>query len=304
MSEENKLEVEVRADQGTESLGKNAYFAAKEGRFDSKGFRSSVTVMLGLMALIFMAMALTKNSGTPRNSNDKGLPAPVMSREDNGINPKLLTSKDLTNIIARPKTESSYYGKIKIVSLRSLSQVPVGAEALAILESGATDGIVKARLTSPLLVDGEPVLPERSILFGRGKSGEERLFVEFSKVIFPSGETYAIRAQAFDSADKIQGLKGALVGTRSKKMAGAMAFGFLGGMADGLQDTSGSNFMGHKPSVRDAALAGASKAALDQSQAYLEEMKKSPNVIEVKTGTAFVIIMDEPKSKEDRYEQK
>jgi hypothetical protein len=194
-------------------------------------------------------------------------------------------------------------GKIKVLNLRSVSEVPVGSEVKAVLVSGATDGIVKARLMAPLLVDGDPILPEKSVLFGRGKSGEDRLFVEFSKVIFPTGEAYPIRAQAFDLSDNIQGLKGALVGKRTLKMAGAMAFGFLGGMADSLQDTSGSRFMQQRPSVRDAALAGTSKAALDQSQAYIEEMKKSPNIIEVQTGTEFIIITDEPKRKEN-YDDK
>ncbi len=75
-------------------------------------------------------------------------------------------------------------------------------------------------------------------------------------------------------------------------------------MADGLRETSGSSFfVTQKPSVKDAALGGASKAALDQSAAYLEEMKKSPNIIEVKSGSEFLIIIDEPKPKGNIYEK-
>ena len=153
-------------------------------------------------------------------------------------------------------------------------------------------------------MDGEPLIPENSVLFGRGKSGEERLYVEFNKVIFPTGESYSILAQGFDVADKILGLKGAIVSVKAKKMGMAMGLGFIGGMADGLRETSGSSFFtNQKPTLKDAALSGASKAALDQSAAYLEEMKKSPNIIEVKVGTEFVIIIDEPKKKENKYEQ-
>ena len=304
MSDEKMELVEIRPDQGTESLGKSAYFAAREGKFDAKGFRSSLIVMLGLMAVIFLAMLMTKKSGTVQSSG-KEFPSPQMNHQDSFLSPKLLTERDLTNVIRRPRVSSSILGKIKVFSLRSLSEIPVGSEVTATLESGATDGIVKARLTSPLLVDGEPLLPENAILFGKGKSSEERLFVEFTRVIFPGGESFPIRAQAFDVSDKILGLKGAIVGTRTKKMAAAMGFGFLGGMAGALQDTSGSVFIsGKKHTTRDAALAGASKAALDQSQAYIEDMKKSPNIIEVKAGTALVVIVDEPKKKEDSYESK
>lgn len=301
MSEELRPEVEVKADRATESLGQNTYYAIKDGDFNPKGYRTSLTVMFALVVLIFGGMFFSRKPNAPSRDGHP-LPAPGIARDDSNINPKFLTERDLTNLIRRPKTESSLLGKIKVVSLSSVSEIPIGSEMKAVLASGATDGIVKAKLSAPLIVDGEPVLPENAVLFGRGKSGEERLFIEFTKVIFPSGESYAIRAQAFDASDKIQGLKGALVGTRTKKMIGAVGFGFLGGMADGMQDTSGSYFMAKKPSTRDAALAGASKAALDQSKAYIDEMKKSPNIIEVKAGSELIVITDEPKKK-DQYEE-
>jgi hypothetical protein len=301
MSEDTRPEAEMSADQGTESIGKSAYLAARDGQFNGRGLRSSVLFAMILVAIVFLAVRLTQKNQRNEKSGQP-LPAPGVSREDSGISTKLLTEKDLTNVIKRPRVESSLLGKIKVVSLNSISELPIGSELQAILESGATDGIVKARMIQPLIVDGEPLLPDRTVLFGKGKSGEERLFVEFTKVIFPTGESFPIRAQAFDIADKILGLKGAFVGTRTKKMAGAMAFGFLGGMASGLQNTSGSYFVMQPPTMRDAALAGAGRAALDQSQAYIDEMKRSPNIIEVQSGTKIIAITDEPKTKE-QYEK-
>lgn len=301
MSDEPRPEVEITGDQGTESIGKNAYIAAKDGEFKGRGLQSSVFLAMLLVGVVFAIVKLTVKSDRQEKPG-RPLAAPGVSRDDANINPRLLTEKDLTNVIKRPRVDSSLLGKIKIVSLRSISELPIGSEMKAVLESGATDGIVKARMTAPLIVDGEPILPENTVLFGKGKSGEERLLVEFTKVIFPTGESFPIRAQAFDISDKILGLKGAFVGTRTKKMAGALAFGLVGGMASGLQNTSGSYFMMQQPTVRDAALAGAGKAALDQSQAYIEEMKNSPNIIEVKAGTEIVVLTDEPKPK-DQYEK-
>jgi hypothetical protein len=301
MNEESLPEGEMRADAATESLGNSAYYAA-QNQTGPPAQKVSIIITICLMGGIFCTMFFSKKALQPSQVGS-GMPAPGLARQDNAINPKLLTERDLTNVIPRPKVDSSLLGRIKIVSLRSISELPIGSEMKATLASGATDGIVKAQLTAPLIVDGESILPEKTILFGKGKSGEERLFVEFSKVILPTGEGYPIRAQAFDVADKILGLKGALVGTRTKKMAGAIAFGFMGGMADGLQDSSGSYFIPRKPSARDAALAGASKAALDQSQEYIEEMKKSPNIIEVKAGTEIVVITDEPKPKREGFNE-
>jgi hypothetical protein len=297
--EKDQEQVEVKADVGAESIGKDKFIRASEGQFNSQGMRSSVLVAIFLVSIVFITMMFTSKKSINAH-HGRALPGPDGAQEQVDLGAKIMTQKDLTNLIPKPQSVSSELGRIRVVSLRSISEVPTGSEMQAVLSSGATDGIVKAMLTAPLIVDGEPVIPENSILFGNGKSGEERLMVEFRKVIFPTGESFPLRAQAFDSTDKILGLKGAIVGTRVKKMAGAMAFGFLGGMADGLQTTSGSSmFFPQKPSMRDAALAGTSKAALDQSQAYIEELKRSPNIIEVKAGSDLLVIVDEPRKKED-----
>ena len=303
MSEENKPTVEIKSDQAAQSIGKKAYLL-QDGH--SKGWRESVTIAIALTALIFVILYITAKKD--EGPTGKAVPTPTVSRDDPQINPKLLTERDLVNVLQRSKVTSSALGRIKVVNLRSSAEIPIGSDVMAVLESGATDGIVKAKLQVPLLVDGEPVLPEQTVVFGKGKSSEERLFVQFNKAILPTGESYPIRAQAFDFSDRILGLKGAIVGAKTKKMMMAMGFGFLGGMANGLQqDTSGSLFyQPRKPSVSDAALAGASKAALDQSQAYIDEMKQSPNIIQVKVRTQFILIFDDahPQKEEGIYEPK
>lgn len=293
--------VEIKADKGTESIGLNQYFENGKN-FDKKHFKIMAYITLALILSVFVTGLLGKRKIVGKNS--KELSSPPLSREVPLTVPRILNNSDNVNVINRKNFDYSNLRKIKVLTLRALSEIPVGSETKAILVSGGTDGIVKAKLTQSLIVDGEPLIPENSILFGKGKSGDERLYVEFNKVIFPSGESFQILAQSFDPSDKIQGLKGAIVGTRAKKMGMAMGMGFLGGMADGMRETSGSSlFMNQKPTVKDAALSGASKAALDQSEAYLEEMKKSPNIIEVKSGTEFIIIIDEPKKKENKYEK-
>lgn len=300
MTTDNKT-VEIKADKGTESIGLNQYFENGQN-FDKKHFKIMAYITLALILAVFVTGILGKRKIVGKNS--KELSSPPLSREVPLTVPRILNNSDSVNVISRKNSDYSDKRKIKVLTLRALSEIPVGSETKAILVSGGTDGIVKAKLTQSLIVDGEPLIPENSILFGKGKSGEERLYVEFNKVIFPSGESFKILAQSFDPIDKIQGLKGAIVGRRTKKMGMAMGMGFLGGMADGMRETSGSSlFTNQKPTVKDAALSGASKAALDQSEAYLEEMKKSPNIIEVKSGTEFIIIIDEPKKKENIYEK-
>lgn len=298
MNEESKVYIEKEGK--VFRWGQSAYFKTWNGLKETISVARMKAIALPLAIILSVFTFLFSSDKERADFRGSEVPVPTVSQDVPIVSAPIYSGSEITNRINTPQVASGALGRIMVFNLRHLIDIPVGSEAKATLESGATDGIVKAKLVSPLLVDGEPIIPEGAVLFGRGKSAEERLFVEFQKAVFPSGETFPIRGQAFDFDDKILGLKGSVVGRRTKKMGMAVGFGVLGGMADALQETSGSSFFGYqKRSVRDAALAGASKAALDQSQVYLEEMKNSPNIIEVKKGTAFYLIIDEPKRKEE-----
>lgn len=302
MSDENNpTEVFIQREGRTWRWGQSHYLKTWNGNKQtlSKAAMQVIALpiagVIGISTFFFSAQReLSDVRGSPveipqMTEGNQVPPVPIMTlNEMSSANPK------------RGKLEPREIARIKVVSLRSNSAIPVGSEARAILESGASNGIVKAKLMTSLNVDGEPVVPRGATIFGRGKSSEERLFVEFQKVIFPNGESLAIRGQAFDIEDKILGLKGAFVGARSKKIGLAIGFGLLGGVAEGLEDSSGSSIWGanEKKSMRDAALSGASKAALDQSRAYMDEIKNTSLIIEVKKGTEFYLIIDEPKKEE------
>lgn len=302
MIEDNKQsDVFIEREGRTWRWGRSAYFRTWNGLKETVSVVAvkAVALPIAIVLAIFTFFFSGKNELADTRGAEVSVPGVTLDVPV--IDAPILNGSEISNRIGQPRFQSGSMGRIKVFNLRKLSDIPVGSEAKAILVSGATNGIVKAKLITAMRVDGEPLLPEGATLFGKGKSTEERLYVEFQKAIFPGGETFPIRAQAFDIADKILGLKGALVGTRTKKMGLAIGFGVLGGLADGLQDTSGSSIWGvqQKKSMRDAALSGASKAALDQSQAAIEEMKNAPNIIEVKKGTEFFLIIDEPKGKED-----
>jgi len=303
MSNENKArEVLIEREGRSWRWGQSSYFKRWSGLKQTvstaalRAIAFPIALFFGVITFVF--------SGKREVPDMRGreFEQPKITHDLPVIDAKILQS--VPNRVSQPSVNSGVVGQIKIFNLRSLSDIPVGSEVKAILQSGATNGIVKAKLISPLVVDGDLVLPEGATVFGHGASGEERLYVEFKKVITPTGQSYSIRAQAFDSQDKILGLKGSLVGSRTKKMAIGAGLGLLGGLADGLQETSGTSIWGgqQKKSLRDAALAGTSKAALDQSQVYLDEIKNAPNVIEVKNGSEFYLIFDEPTEKETSSE--
>lgn len=301
MTENQKpTEVLIEREGRTFRWGQGAYFRTWNGLKETLSV-SALKVLALPIAIVLGIVTFFSGRKEAQDQRGRTVAVPTITQDVPIIEARILDGRQTPNQLQAPRIGRGVVGRIKVFRLSQLSEIPVGSEARAILESGASNGIVKARLLSALKVDGDAILPERTTIFGRGRSSEERLYVEFHKAVFPSGESIEIRGQAFDVRDKILGLKGSLIGTRSKKMGLAIGFGVLGGMADGLQSTSGSSPWGvqEKKSMRDAALSGASKAALDQSTAYIEEMKNAPHIIEVKTGTEFYLIIDEPMRKEN-----
>ena len=292
---DTEQKVEIKSDEGFKSIGMSQYF--KDTNLDPRYLKLLSFAVITAIFSTYLIVILKNKRVVGIDSKPVG--SPDFRHEVPIASPGLIARQNNSG-----GNKPGYYeppkNRINITNLRSDLTLPVGTEGKAILVSGGTDGLIKAKILKPVLVDNEPLIPENAVLIGIGKSGEDRLFVEFQKIVLPSGETYKITAQAFENDDRIQGIKGSIVGTRSKKMMMAMGLGFLGGMADGMREnTSGSYFSSQKPTTRDAALSGASKAALDQSEAYLEEMKKSPNIIQVKSGTEFYFIIDEEKRKEN-----
>jgi Bacterial conjugation TrbI-like protein len=184
-------------------------------------------------------------------------------------------------------------GPIKVLSFVSDKKIPPGAETKAVLLTGATNGLIKARLAEPLKVDGSTVLDAGVLLMGQGHSTDERLYVQFSKAVFSDGKFIQISAQGYDISDSIVGLKGSRVGDIGLKLAASSGLYFLSGMATGLQtppfDDTGRP---RRPTTQDAALNGVAQATSESAKGYMQDIKNRPPLIEVKAGTVFLVTFD------------
>lgn len=125
------------------------------------------------------------------------------------------------------------------------------------------------------------------------KVGDDRLTVQFTKLVFKDGQSQNIQAQACDSSDQMVGVKGKKVSKYAVMLATGAALNFLGGVAQGLQDHQIQNGMAIKKNdLKNAALNGASKAALDQSQEILSDMKNKKSIIQVESGKEFLVLFE------------
>jgi hypothetical protein len=182
---------------------------------------------------------------------------------------------------------------IQLLSFINAKDIPPGAEGRAVLLTGATNGLIKARLIEPVKFDGVSLLDAGVLLIGQGRSTEERLYVDFRKAVYRDGKSVNISAEAYDASDTILGLKGSRVGDFALKLAASSGLNFLAGMAVGLEapafDQTGRP---QQPSAGGAALNGVSKAAGDHAKTYMEDVKNHAPIIEVKTGTVFTVTFD------------
>lgn len=206
------------------------------------------------------------------------------------IPPLVLQYRSDSEVLAWAKTRAT---PIQVLNFVSAKEVPPGSEAKAVLLTGATNGLIKARLAEPVKVDGVSLIDAGVLLMGQGRSTSERLYIDFKKAVYRDGKSVTISAQAYDLSDSIVGLKGSLVGDVALKLAASSGLNFLSGMALGMQAPAYDQFgKPVRPSVGDAALSGVSKAADDQAQTYMQDLKNRPPIIEVKSGTVFIVTFD------------
>ncbi len=182
---------------------------------------------------------------------------------------------------------------IQVIKRPRVTKIPPGSLIKARFITGASDGPTKAVLVESLHVDGEEQLPKGAVIVGRGSSSDERLNVQFSHLVLQDGSVQQIRADACDLADQTPGLRGERVSKHAALFAAGAGLNFLGGLAEGLQDTKIENGVPKKRNdLKNAALNGASTAALEQSKEVVNQWRQTKAVIRVKSGQEFYILFN------------
>jgi hypothetical protein len=185
------------------------------------------------------------------------------------------------------------YSGLQVIQRPNLGKIPPGTTVKAKFITGASNGPLKATLLESLTVNSEEVAPEGTTLVGIGSSGDDRLSVQFTKMVFKDGKSQNIQAQACDVSDQMVGVKGKKVSKYAVMLATGAALNVLGGIAEGLQENQVQNGVAvKKNNFNNAALNGVSKAALDQSQEILSDVRNKKSVIQVESGKEFLILFD------------
>lgn len=208
--------------------------------------------------------------------------------------------RELSKYTERQKGRPAQVERIQRISLSGLKGIPTGSEVSAILSSGGANGTVIAKLTENLTADGDILLPKNTVLFGKGSSSDERLYVQFRKAILPDKTEQKIKAQAFDQKDRMVGLKGKKISDVAFKIAASSGLIFLSGMADGLKQNMTTDIFGNrKPSIHDAALNGVATATAEQGKRMMDSMNKEDARVEVAVQTPIVVVFGDDSNSGD-----
>lgn len=179
------------------------------------------------------------------------------------------------------------------VIVRPKIAIPPAATLPAVLLTGASDGIVRARVTKALSVNGEVAIEEGSILTGSATSTEDRLIISFNKLIDKDGGIRTIQAQAYDKKDNLIGIAGSRLKSNTLKFLGGVGLNFLGSMSEGLQEREGqAGVVVRKSSIKNALLEGASRTALDQSRDIMSDLKNTRSQVRLDDGVEIVIVFE------------
>ncbi len=203
---------------------------------------------------------------------------------------KRLESKRRSKKSVRKRKVITYPGPGKITRNKN-DLIPSGAMGEAVLVSGASNGLLKAKLTKPLHFLGRQYLSAGLVLVGQGSSTEDRLLIQFSKLIFPSGRSESIQAQAVDYGDKIVGIKGSELGGYALKLGASALLNFTSGLAQGLQDHHVQDGVAvRNPSIKNALLGGSANAALELSNEVLSFAQENSPKIEVPKNQKIYVL--------------
>lgn len=279
------------------ALGK--LFYRKEGgknRLHTKTLLATIAVIFGIVMLIGLFKEETSETLA---MGDSPVKLTLNKEEGKTIDVTKLAFEETREVSSPPASapvkQAGRNAPLRLAGFEKVSRgleikIPPGTMAKARLASGASEGPIRALLTEDIIVNGETLVKEGTIIIGQGSSGEERLMVRLTHLVFSDGNHMRIDAQACDLTDKMPGLIGSNVKGQALKLSGALGLGFLGGTAIGLQKRQAGTQGDEPPSMQDALLNGVAVASLEQAQSMTSDLKNTNPLFEVPEGRKFFVL--------------
>lgn len=150
-------------------------------------------------------------------------------------------------------------------------------------------------------------IPKNSILLGSASSsGSEKVFIRFTRVIYPNGEEYRIDAQALNSGDYSPGLLGVRQSNADLRMVGSIGLTMVSAATDVLTQRS---MVGMNPyamgvaqpdaTAQNAVLQGVSQVTKQEAQKQAQEPQNSQDYVTVFPDSDLIVNLLSPFKEEE-----
>ena len=180
--------------------------------------------------------------------------------------------------------------------------IPMGTnligKTLTTIDTRQAEQLVKVLLPYGGRFQGGGEIPKQSIIFGHVSYGGKgkKVFVKFSKGIFPSGEEFSLEAQALSSGDYSPGVLGRFHGNADVKIASALGLTMVAGMSDVLTEKESlggsalqSGAVTPKATMKNALYHGVSQVAKTEAQRQAEAIGNEQEYVTVDAGTDLIV---------------
>ncbi|MBX3034591.1 MAG: hypothetical protein KF865_11760 [Bdellovibrionaceae bacterium] len=180
--------------------------------------------------------------------------------------------------------------------------IPMGTnligKTLTTIDTRQADQLVKVLLPYGGRFHAGGEIPKNSIVFGQVSYGGKgkKIFVKFSKGIFPSGEEFSLEAQALSSSDYSPGITGRFHGNADLRIASTLGLTMVAGMSDVLTEKESLGGSATQPgavtakaNMKNALYHGVSEVAKSEAQRQAEAIGDEQEYVTVDAGSDMIV---------------
>ena len=236
---------------------------------------------------------------------------PATAPATGGTVGSLLKNSEAKGSVSRPpKREGggmkiNYRAKQVLVSegaFDAARTIPMGTnligKTLTTIDTRQADQLVKVLLPYGGRFSGGGEIPKNSIVFGQVSYGGKgkKVFIKFSKGIFPGGQEFPLDAQALTSSDYSPGVSGSFHGNADLRVASTLGLTMVAGMSDVLTEKESlggsalqSGTVTPKATMKNAAMHGVSQVAQNEATRQAQAIGEAEEYVTVDAGTDLIV---------------
>ena len=271
---------------------------------------AGVTAFLGL-TMFYLAASLNQDtSSVERTDMDVGGPDKGSTQRERGATDSVqgLLGTEESQQNKKPKRSSSIrmepakYKAKQVIEREGVYQpsktIPMGTNLigrlLTSIDTREAEQFYKVFLPYGGKFQSGAEIPKGSTLFGKirypGKG--KKVFIAFSKGVFPDGSEFELQAQALSTKDYSPGLVGDFHGQSGARVAAALGLSLVSGASAMLTEREQVGALGQtapKATLKNAMFGGLSQTAQNESQRRAQKMGERQEYVTIDSGKDLII---------------